>query len=358
MNGTYVPSGSERDVPDTIPAVTVFSKPKGEPIASTHSPTRILDGSPSFTVGRSFASIFTTATSVSRSTPATLPLNSRRSESLTFTSSAPSTTCALVSTTPSAWTMKPEPMPCSGMRGIGPGPWPGPWNRRKNSLSGLSSSSSPPAPGFPPKGICACGETTFVAVMLTTAPLFASTITAKSGSVCVAPPAACAPACCAGAVAPAAGTLTLAGDALALTGSSLEQPLVSNAAAATANSTTLAFTGPPSGIRLRARSGGASCAVSSRDAPRSAARPVQWRRAGNFVRRRCFLEHCAERTAHCQRSEHHPVPQIFREQDETVLQLRGGDDQAVPPRDLISPADFAGAYSSSPRVCSRSTSPM
>jgi hypothetical protein len=40
MKGTALSSGSERPLALTTPAVTVFSKPKGEPMASTHSPTR------------------------------------------------------------------------------------------------------------------------------------------------------------------------------------------------------------------------------------------------------------------------------------------------------------------------------
>src|SRR5581483_878874 len=248
---------------------------------------------------------FTTATSVSLSMPATLPLNSRRSESFTRTSSAPSTTCALVSTTPSACTMNPEPMPCCGRRGAGP------WKRRRNSLSGLSSSSSPPPPGFAPKGDWPRGEASFVAVMLTTAPLFASTIAAKSGSICVAPPEAAAPACGVGAVLPAAGTLAVAGGALALTGSSLVQPPAS-ASAATANSRTLIRTGASIGCPLRARDGAASCAVSSRQALGTSAGPMQRRGWLDLVCRRWFLDDRAERTAYRQRAEHHAVLQIFR----------------------------------------------
>ncbi len=63
----------------TIPAVTVFSKPNGEPIATTHSPTRSLLGSPKATFGSALASILSTATSVRRSVPMTLALNSRLS---------------------------------------------------------------------------------------------------------------------------------------------------------------------------------------------------------------------------------------------------------------------------------------
>ena len=61
----------------------MFSKPNGEPIATTHSPTLSCSGSPSFTVGRFFASILSTATSVRVSAPTTFALNSRRSVSFT-----------------------------------------------------------------------------------------------------------------------------------------------------------------------------------------------------------------------------------------------------------------------------------
>ena len=67
----------------TMPAVTVFSRPNGEPIAITHSPTRSLLTSPIFTAGRPVASILTTATSVRLSAPMILALNSRLSVSVT-----------------------------------------------------------------------------------------------------------------------------------------------------------------------------------------------------------------------------------------------------------------------------------
>ena len=75
-----------------MPAVTVFSNPNGEPIAITHSPTRTLLLPPKVIVGRFLLSIFTTATSVRRSDPMILALNSRLSLMVTKTSSAPSTT--------------------------------------------------------------------------------------------------------------------------------------------------------------------------------------------------------------------------------------------------------------------------
>ena len=55
-----------------MPAVTVFSKPNGEPIATTHSPTLSLFGSPNFTSGRPVPSILMSATSVRLSAPITL----------------------------------------------------------------------------------------------------------------------------------------------------------------------------------------------------------------------------------------------------------------------------------------------
>jgi len=43
--------------------VALFSKPKGEPMASTHCPGLMREGSPSFTIGRLLALILITATS-------------------------------------------------------------------------------------------------------------------------------------------------------------------------------------------------------------------------------------------------------------------------------------------------------
>ena len=39
MKGTYSSEGKARLLAETIPAVTVLSRPKGEPMAATHSPT-------------------------------------------------------------------------------------------------------------------------------------------------------------------------------------------------------------------------------------------------------------------------------------------------------------------------------
>ena len=79
-----------------MPAVTVFSRPKGEPIAMTHSPARSFAGSPSRTTGSALPSIFSTATSLRLSRPTTFAVYSRLSVMRTVTSPAWSTTCALV----------------------------------------------------------------------------------------------------------------------------------------------------------------------------------------------------------------------------------------------------------------------
>src|SRR5712671_4736017 len=115
-----------------MPAVALFSKPNGAPIASTHSPTFSVRESPSFTVGRSLAGILMIAISDFGSTPTTLAVYSRRSVRRTVTSLAPSTTCALVMMTPSARMMNPEPSPRIG---CGCGIWNG--RPRKNGANGL-----------------------------------------------------------------------------------------------------------------------------------------------------------------------------------------------------------------------------
>jgi hypothetical protein len=125
---------SARPLALMIPCVTVnvrFS-PSGLPTASTHSPTRAASLSPNGAGVRPVASTRSTATSVVGSVPTTLATNSRRSSSRTFTSLALSTTCAFVSTYPSAETMKPEPAAVP-LRGV-PGPFgPGSSKNRRNS---------------------------------------------------------------------------------------------------------------------------------------------------------------------------------------------------------------------------------
>ena len=175
----------------TMPAVTVLSRSKGEPMAITHSPTRSLPTSPKRTVGRPLASILSTATSVRLSAPTTLALNSRLSVRRTMTSSAPSTTWALVITRPSAATMNPEPTP----RGAPPLPSPSPssgwgWPRRGSCWRGIGmpkkrrKNSCISASGMPPPcGPWAVLVATLVDVrMLTTAGPTCSTRSAKSGN--------------------------------------------------------------------------------------------------------------------------------------------------------------------------------
>ena len=150
-------------------------------MAITHSPTLRRFTSPILTKGRPAASILTTATSVRLSAPTIRALNSRLSVSVTSTSSAPSTTWALVMMKPSALRMKPEPTPrCCGSsspRGPdrGPGrPGMGMPKRRKNS-SMLGSTS--PAPG-------ALARPRSMVRMLTTEGPTRSTSSVKSGKAC------------------------------------------------------------------------------------------------------------------------------------------------------------------------------
>jgi hypothetical protein len=72
-------------------------QPKGEPMAITHSPTRRRPTSPILTNGRPVASILTSATSV-RLSAHDAGLELALVGQVTMTSSAPSTTCALVIT--------------------------------------------------------------------------------------------------------------------------------------------------------------------------------------------------------------------------------------------------------------------
>jgi hypothetical protein len=86
MKGTKFSCGRERPLALTMPAVTEFSKPKGEPMATTHSPTELARIA-HFDAGSPLASILISATSVRLSAPITLALNSRLSVSFTVTSS-------------------------------------------------------------------------------------------------------------------------------------------------------------------------------------------------------------------------------------------------------------------------------
>ncbi len=89
-------AGRSRLLAERMPAVTELAKPKGEPMASTHSPTRIAVESPSLSAGRFVASTLMSATSERLSAPITLAFISRLSVKRTKISSAFSITCALV----------------------------------------------------------------------------------------------------------------------------------------------------------------------------------------------------------------------------------------------------------------------
>src|SRR2546421_496096 len=191
MNGTY-PESSVRPLALTMPAVALFSKPNGAPIASTHSPTLSPRESPILTVGRSLAGMRRIAISDFGSTPTTLAVYSRRSVRRTVTSLAPLTTCALVMMTPSGRMMNPEPSPRIG---CGCGIWNG--RPRKNGANGLLG----------PKGLASLGlslsspglsspweyqevDTLLTTLMLTTAGPYFCTMLLKSGSIAAGPEAA------------------------------------------------------------------------------------------------------------------------------------------------------------------------
>lgn len=93
-------------------------RPKGLPIAIAHCPATIVSEFASLTVGKLFASILITATSVTGSAPMTLPAKLLPSWRTTVTSSASSTTWALVKMRPSELIINPEPLPRT-TRGLG-----------------------------------------------------------------------------------------------------------------------------------------------------------------------------------------------------------------------------------------------
>src|SRR2546429_159422 len=181
-----------------MPAVALFSKPNGAPIASTHSPTLSPRESPILTVGRSLAGMRRIAISDFGSTPTTLAVYSRRSVRRTVTSLAPLTTCALVMMTPSGRMMNPEPSPRIG---CGCGIWNG--RPRKNGANGLlgpkgllslglsllSPELSPESsPGLSPE--LQEVDTLLTTLMLTTAGPYFCTMLLKSGSIVAGPAAA------------------------------------------------------------------------------------------------------------------------------------------------------------------------
>ena len=96
-----------------MPLVTVWPTPNGLPMASTTSPTSSLSLSANCRNGKSLPpfSIFSTARSVRSSWATMRASNSRLSDSATriCVSVPPLTTCVLVTMTPSALMITPEP---------------------------------------------------------------------------------------------------------------------------------------------------------------------------------------------------------------------------------------------------------
>ena len=145
-------------------------------MASTHSPTRKFDESPSLTAGRSRASTFSTAMSLRSSDPTSLACISRRSNRRTIISAASWTTWKLVMMYPSRAITNPEPddaLSCLGRRSSGICSR----NLRKNSYIGLSSGMS----GRP--NICGISPPSLrVTLMFTTDGELSSASRVKSGN--------------------------------------------------------------------------------------------------------------------------------------------------------------------------------
>ncbi|OPZ57555.1 MAG: hypothetical protein BWY88_01172 [Synergistetes bacterium ADurb.Bin520] len=119
---------------EMTPTVMVCSRPKGLPMAATHSPTSSLSESPRERTGRSLASIFTTARSKVGSRPTSFAGYSLPEANVTVILSASATTWLLVRMYPSAVTKKPDPAPRMGTMSLKRLPW-----SPKNSLKKGSS---------------------------------------------------------------------------------------------------------------------------------------------------------------------------------------------------------------------------
>ena len=115
-----------RAMAETMPLVTGWPTPKGSPMASTRSPIWASSRDARGRTGSFSAptSIFRTAMSARGSASSTLAGSSRRSLSTTMISWPPAMTWLLVTITPSARTMTPEPRDWA-MRSRGT-PWPPP----------------------------------------------------------------------------------------------------------------------------------------------------------------------------------------------------------------------------------------
>src|SRR5450432_1446864 len=106
-----VERSTTRSLADTMPAVTLWLKPKGLPIATTGSPTRTASESPSGRIGSGAGgSTLSSATSVGASAPTTHAGSSRPSYRRTRRSTTLRTTCSFVTMKPALWMMKPVPI--------------------------------------------------------------------------------------------------------------------------------------------------------------------------------------------------------------------------------------------------------
>src|SRR3990172_1953109 len=96
-----------------MPCVARVPSPRALPMATTQSPTLILDESPTCAAGRLVASIFSTAKSVSGSVATVFKSTGkvRPSSRVTEIVLAPSMTWLLVMITPSCRIIQPEPAP-------------------------------------------------------------------------------------------------------------------------------------------------------------------------------------------------------------------------------------------------------
>ena len=164
MKSSYGPAPILRPRAETMPAVTVPPNPNGLPIASTHSPGRTSVVAASSRYGNAAVdSIFNTAISLRGSRPITLAGKSRPSSRVTVTDLASCTTWLLVTTKPSALTMKPDPRASATPPGGGTG-----MPRRKPGAGVLSSS--------------AAGRAIILVVIDTTAGFTLATRSEKSGN--------------------------------------------------------------------------------------------------------------------------------------------------------------------------------
>ena len=130
-----------RATAETMPLVTVWPTPKGLPIARTRSPTSSSSESRSSSAGRRSppTSMRRMARSVRSSVRRICASNSRRSASTTVISSAPRMTWWLVTISPAASTITPEPSEfCT--RSAPPGTPPGNWSPKKRRKKGSLSS--------------------------------------------------------------------------------------------------------------------------------------------------------------------------------------------------------------------------